>query len=91
MMLAPLLFTVSLEGLQPGPAALREPLPLVWYDHVREQRAVRHLMDLASRLTDHGFRCGARMAEFRIEADAPTTATAATPVAWASAVFSQSA
>ncbi|HEX9728652.1 MAG TPA: hypothetical protein VGA37_09120 [Gemmatimonadales bacterium] len=49
-MMRSLLVAVSLEGQLPGSARLRHPLPVVWYDRVREVRRLAALHALARRL-----------------------------------------
>ena len=51
--LSALLFAFSLEGLLPGPVAARRPVPVVWFDRVREPRHRINLRAIASLLLGH--------------------------------------
>jgi hypothetical protein len=50
--LSAVLMALTLEGVLPGLARLRRPIPFVRYDRVREPRARAHLYSLARRLAE---------------------------------------
>ena len=50
--LAALLFAFSLEGILPGALAARRPIPVVWFDRVREPRHRLNLRAIAALLCD---------------------------------------
>jgi hypothetical protein len=56
VVLSALLFAFSLEGLLPGAIAARRPIPVVWFDRVREPRHRLNLRAIASLLCGHGWR-----------------------------------
>jgi hypothetical protein len=51
--LSALLFAFSLEGLLPGRVAARRPVPVVWFDRIREPRHRINLRAIASLLLAH--------------------------------------
>jgi hypothetical protein len=52
MVLTALVFALSLEGILPGSTAARRPIPVVWFDRVREPRSRLNLRAIAALLCD---------------------------------------
>ena len=50
-MLFRLFLTALLEGVRLAPAMLRRPVPVIWYDQMRETRARRNLARIAGDLS----------------------------------------
>ncbi|HEX9728649.1 MAG TPA: hypothetical protein VGA37_09105 [Gemmatimonadales bacterium] len=82
-MMRSLLVAVSLEGQLPGSARLRDPLPVVWYDRVREVCRLAALHALARRLTHPG----RERSKVDSVVGCVTSVTGLAPGGWASCVF----
>lgn len=85
-----LLFTALLEGLSPRSARVRRPVPIVWYDQIREPRALMHLRRLAVQWSATAAESpGVEHADVGLPACADARATVAASAGWAGVVFSR--